>query len=262
LILAGAIGGVIAVAASLVTARSILRPLRGLEETAYRVAGGDLDARAGTTGPTEFAHLGQVMNEMVSRLQTREEELLLSNDELRERNRQLIEARTVAATDPVTGIPNHRRFQESIRAEIASAERAGSPLSLLMLDIDRFKAINDAFGHLEGDRILRELGLILAKIDGDDHAFRYGGDEFAVLLPGCTLSEARSIADTVRTNARSIDLGDGRQVTISLGVSSFPETATSPDELIYGADAAMYRAKAGGKDRVEAAAEAATARPN
>ncbi|MEX0800394.1 MAG: PAS domain S-box protein [Dehalococcoidia bacterium] len=184
------------------------------------------------------------------KVRQRTAELEVSNRELRERNRELTDVRVLAATDALTGLPNHRAFHETIRKITEETEGAGAPLSLLMLDIDGFKRINDSQGHLVGDQVLREIAASLTRHVTRDRAYRYGGDEFAVILPRTGRLEALRVADRIR---RSVDRQvrvDGRGVTISLGAAAYPESAGSAEELIYGADAAMYWAKSAGKNRV------------
>jgi diguanylate cyclase (GGDEF)-like protein len=251
LVLSGAIGAGIGLATSALIARSIIKPLTSLETTARSVAEGDMDARAPATGPRELQNLGNTLNSMVEKLEERERDLLHSNEELQQRNTQLVDARTQAATDALTGLRNHRKFHERVREEVAHSEAAGGNTGLVMLDLDGFKMVNDRQGHLAGDDILRRVSVILAEIAGIQHTYRYGGDEFAVLLPGATRTKTAEIAERLRDAVESRIGGDGG-VTISLGVAVFPDTAGSAEEMIYRADAAMYHAKAAGKNRVAA----------
>ena len=167
---------------------------------------------------------------------------------MRERNRQLLETRVQAATDCLTSLPNHRSFHERIREAVSAAETSGASVSAIMLDIDHFKTVNDELGHLEGDKILRACGEILAAAAGAENVYRYGGDEFALILDKTDIERATAIAEELRTaiESRSNDL---RGITISLGVAEFPATSQSAEELIYRADAAMYTAKSAGKNR-------------
>jgi diguanylate cyclase (GGDEF)-like protein len=173
---------------------------------------------------------------------------VLFNSELRERNRQLLEARTQAATDSLTSLPNHRSFHERIREAVAAAEPKGTPVSAIMLDIDHFKNVNDALGHLAGDEILRACGEVLTSVAGVQNVYRYGGDEFALVLDNTDFEQATAVAEELRKaiETRSPYL---RGITISLGVAEYPSASSSAEELIYRADAAMYSAKAAGKNR-------------
>ncbi len=248
LIISALSGVIVALAAAYVVTTSITRPLTALETTARRIGEGDLDARAEPHGPRELQHLGATLNDMASRLQQRESDLVLTNAELRERNRQLLEARVQAATDGLTALPNHRCFHERIREAVAAAEGNGTHVSAIMLDIDHFKNVNDALGHLVGDQILRACGDILSSTTGADNVYRYGGDEFALILEDTNLDQATETAEELRNAVvdRSPYL---RGITISLGVAEYPAVASSAEELIYRADAAMYMAKSAGKNR-------------
>jgi diguanylate cyclase (GGDEF)-like protein len=252
LVLSGAIGGAIGIAASILIARSILKPLSSLEATARAVGDGNMDARAPVTGPRELAHLGQTLNFMVEKLEQRERELVRSNDELQQRHRQLVDARAQAATDGLTGLRNHRKFHERVREEVSHAEAEGGNTGLVMLDLDGFKKINDSKGHLAGDEILRRVSVVLAEVAGIQHTYRYGGDEFAVLLPGSDREQTAATAEQLRGAVESRIGGDGLPLTVSLGVAAYPQTAGTAEELIYRADAAMYHAKGAGKNRVAA----------
>ena len=250
LVLSGAAGGALGLVVSIAIARSVLRPLSSLESTARAVSGGDLAARADTSGPRELSNLGQTLNSMLATVQQRTDELRSANEELRERNRQLQDARAMAATDGITGLLNHRAFQERVRHEVSQAEASGEDTGLIMLDIDNFKEVNDSRGHLVGDDVLRGLAQILSQVASPEDTYRYGGDEFAVLLPRTNGTKAAEVAERLRHAVAERTISNGNEITISAGVAVFPETANSPEELIYRADAAMYWAKSEGKDQV------------
>lgn len=243
-------GAILRLVASILIARSIIRPLAALEQTASAVSEGDFGARAPATGPSELAHLGSVLNDMIEAVQTRNRELSGAYEELKERNRQLTDARTQAATDALTGLGNHRSFHGRIRDEIAAAESSESSVSLIMFDIDSFKAINDSLGHLAGDEMLRQLAKTLRDVVPPEDAYRYGGDEFAVVLVGVDQKQATQDAERLRDTVEKTTAISGQKLTVSLGVGSFPELAESSEELIYRADMAMYWAKSTGKNRV------------
>jgi diguanylate cyclase (GGDEF)-like protein len=248
LVTSGIAGVVVALASAYVVTQSIVRPLTALRATAVRIGEGDLDARTQPFGPSELVHLGKTLNSMAGHLQQREQDLVFANAELRERNRQLLEARHQAATDGLTSLPNHRSFHERIREAVAAAETSGATVSAIVLDIDHFKTVNDELGHLAGDEILKSCGEVLASAAGAENVYRYGGDEFALILDKTDIGRATAVAEELRTaiETRSPDL---RGITISLGVAEFPATAQSAEELIYRADAAMYTAKSGGQNR-------------
>ncbi len=250
LVSSGAAGITLGLAASFWIARSIIKPLGLLENTARRASGGDLAARAPIDGPREFAHLGSVLNDMMGAIEERAEDLSNANRELSQRNSDLIDARNQAATDPLTGLGNHRSFQNCLREEVANAQNAGSSVGLIIIDVDGFKDVNDSLGHLAGDKLLRDLAGRLTEVTRNDNTFRYGGDELAVLLPGAVCVDATAVADRLKLAVARVIAPDERSVTASLGIACFPEAAATPEELVHRADMAMYWAKASGKNRV------------
>lgn len=157
----------------------------------------------------------------------------------------------LALTDPVTGLTNRRGGEEALAREVARARRSGSPLSLVLFDIDHFKSINDQAGHAVGDRVLRGISDILsASQRGSDLAMRWGGEEFLVLLPDVGLSGARTFAERVREHVQNLVVADAGRITISAGVAELrlDEDASA---ALGRADANLYRAKAAGRNRVE-----------
>ena len=160
---------------------------------------------------------------------------------------QALRAMRLALTDPLTGLGNHRSFQERLKRELLNAESDDEPFTLCMLDIDDFKRINDLYGHPVGDRVLAQVG---GRLRQNGEAFRLGGDEFALLLPGLTAEEAQSAAASVLARIASLELADVGSVTTSAGVAGFPLQAFDRDELIRLADSALYWAKEHGKNRV------------
>lgn len=164
-----------------------------------------------------------------------------------------------AVTDDLTGLHNRRAFDERLAEEVARAARYGTPLSLAMLDLDGFKQINDRYGHSVGDALLRALGVLLStELRATDIPVRYGGDEFAIILPQTGKTDAWAVAEKVRSaiGSLSIDAADGAAIgtTASVGVASFGETLPDARSLLEAADGALYRAKRAGRDRVELAA--------
>ena len=161
-----------------------------------------------------------------------------------------------ATVDPVTGLPNHRSLMERLTAAVADARAHGTPLALLFFDLDRFKLVNDAFGHRFGDDVLAGLGSFLREhLPAQAELARYGGEEFAALLPATTLTAATLIAEQARTAlaTRTLPTPSGHDValTVSIGVAGLPETnVTSAEALIDAADLAMYAAKRLGRNQV------------
>ena len=160
---------------------------------------------------------------------------------------QALRAMRLALTDPLSGLGNHRSFQERLKHELLRAESGDEPFTLCMIDVDDFKRINDLYGHPVGDRVLASVGRRLRQ---NGEAFRLGGDEFALLLPGVTADQALSTASSVLARIGSLELAEVGSVTASAGVAGFPHQAIDRDELIRLADSALYWAKEHGKNRV------------
>jgi diguanylate cyclase (GGDEF)-like protein len=161
-----------------------------------------------------------------------------------------------AVTDELTGLFNHRRFQEVMSVEVERTRRFGQELGLIMLDIDNFKRVNDTYGHLQGDMVLREVARVLRESSREiDEPARYGGEEMAVALPQTGLQGAYEFAERVRQRIEALHLplleGEGTlKVTASFGAASLPHSAKiDKDALVAAADAALYRAKRSGKNR-------------
>lgn len=162
----------------------------------------------------------------------------------------LAEVERLAKLDGLTGVANRRSFEAALHREVARAERNGQPLSLIVLDVDHFKLVNDRFGHQAGDDVLRHVGRALSGHAREiDLAARYGGEEFCVLLPACPPADALLVANRLR-NAIA-DYADGPSVTASAGIATFPLNAADEQSLVAAADEALYRAKTNGRDRVE-----------
>jgi diguanylate cyclase (GGDEF)-like protein len=163
-----------------------------------------------------------------------------------------------AVTDELTGLSNNRGFRQLISKEAARAERFGHEMSLIMLDIDDFKQINDTYGHLQGDKVLRMVGRVLQlESRGVDEPARYGGEEFAVALPETGIDGALDLAERVRARIESEQVpraGGGEvNVTASVGAAAIYGVANGAEALIAAADAALYEAKRAGKNRVASA---------
>ena len=172
------------------------------------------------------------------------------------------DARNLADHDPLTGFYNHRFIHERLGEEVVRAQRARRPLSMLMLDLDDFKLVNDTFGHLFGDRVLTWTAeLIRSTLRASDVPARYGGDEFAIILPETDHDEARRAAERILEAFRSrAFVGEQRgpvPISASIGVATYPQHGRTPTELIAAADGALYTVKRDGGHDAAVAAEAA-----
>jgi diguanylate cyclase (GGDEF)-like protein len=166
-----------------------------------------------------------------------------------------------ATTDPLTGLFNRRKFNRELAMEMLRAQRYGTPLSLVMYDIDQFKSINDTYGHQAGDAVLIELShFVGAHIRQNDALARWGGEEFMILSPGCDGAMARQLAEKLCDAIRTLTIDGVVHVTCSFGVAQF-EPDDMLDEFVTRADQAMYRAKIAGRNRVELALPNANGRP-
>lgn len=173
-------------------------------------------------------------------------------DSLRETNRQL---ERLSTTDPLTGLANRRSFMTRLNSEVGHSQRTGVALSLIMVDLDHFKAVNDHYGHQGGDEVLRAVAAILAgQMRPYDLAARFGGEEFAVILPETGVAAALQVAERLRAQVASHSFAAplaALQVTASLGVATLPSPAFDTAEaLIRSADDALYHAKHQGRNRV------------
>lgn len=165
----------------------------------------------------------------------------------------------LATQDGLTGVGNRRAFDEALKREWRRAQRLQMPLGMVLVDVDCFKQFNDIYGHLQGDACLRSVAAVMADnaIRTGDLAARYGGEEFALLLPFTEIAGALALAERVRSGVRALWLPhsagvEGQCVTISAGAASMlPGGSDEPEQLIGLADAALYRAKKGGRNRVE-----------
>ncbi|MFC0270658.1 GGDEF domain-containing protein [Metabacillus herbersteinensis] len=163
--------------------------------------------------------------------------------------------KTQSMKDHLTGLYNHRKFAELIAEEKANAlEQSDQPLSLLVIDIDHFKKVNDTYGHLFGDQVLHNLSkLLVSSIRKEDKVSRYGGEEFTVILPNTTIGEASSVAESIRrfieTEIFFIEQKE-LSITVSIGVASYPETVTDVHTLFEKADENLYKSKTSGRNKV------------
>jgi diguanylate cyclase (GGDEF)-like protein len=152
--------------------------------------------------------------------------------------------------DPLTGLLNRRGFQERMEIELERAKRDGTPLALVMADLDRFKEVNDQLGHMGGDMALERMGGVIARTSRRvDAVARLGGEEFAFVLPNTTAPGGRVMAERVRKATERSFAGTPVSLTLSLGVAEYPAVGPTGEELLEAADAALYRAKALGRNR-------------
>ncbi|MGX6447756.1 GGDEF domain-containing protein [Patulibacter sp. S7RM1-6] len=184
----------------------------------------------------------------------RELELRRSSRRLADDTRARVRAlRELAATDPLTGLANRRTFDAGLGGVLDAARRTGGLVSIVMVDLDHFKAFNDAFGHAAGDRALEGTARALeGDARHDDIVARLGGEEFALVLSGADERDAISRAERVRARLADVRVpGAVRRVTASFGIATF-DGVESDEELVRRADASLYRAKGAGRDRIDA----------
>ena len=187
--------------------------------------------------PFENEHLIHIVNQALEKYHT-----LLEKERLQE------EVKRLSITDELTGLYNHRHFFKTLEAELVRMKRQGTSLSLLMFDIDNFKQYNDLYGHLEGDQVLKKIGTIVKHCirSNVDSGYRYGGDEFAILLIGATREQALNIAERIRS---TIEEAGFEKITVSIGLAEFHDEYGLED-FVKTADHAMYMAKNSGGNRI------------
>jgi len=171
--------------------------------------------------------------------------LALSNIALREK------LRTQSLRDPLTGLYNRRYMEDALERYINLAQRTGTPISVLMIDLDNFKRLNDDHGHAKGDAVLRDVaGQLVGTLRPSDVIARYGGEELLVIMPKCSLGDAAAKAELLRQRIEALSAAHGAQVSASFGIATVPETATGAGDVVTMADSALYAAKQSGKNRV------------
>lgn len=197
----------------------------------------------------------KTLNEELNKRSQQLEIALASLDmKLFETERAKEEAEKLAITDPLTGLFNRRFLEEKLANELIKVKAYNNYLSIIMADIDHFKRINDTYGHKVGDEVLKTLAVILkASVRGEDIVARYGGEEFIILLHNTSKYDAFRVAERIRLEVKDtsfIDIGIPEKITVSFGISCFPEDGEDPIELIKKADQALYQAKSQGRNRV------------
>ncbi len=187
--------------------------------------------------PFENEHLIHIVNQCLEKYHT-----------LREKEKLEEEVRRLSITDDLTGLFNHRHFFKTLETELVRRKRQNTSLSLLMFDVDNFKRYNDLFGHLEGDKVLKRIGEVVRHFirANVDSGYRYGGDEFAVLLIGATIEQGLAIAERIRA---SIEQAGFQKITVSVGLSEYREQFDL-EGFVKSADDALYVAKHSGGNRV------------
>jgi diguanylate cyclase (GGDEF)-like protein len=217
------------IAGSVLIARSVSRPVNRLAAIARNIRDGDYSQKAAVEGQDEIGELAASFNHMLDGISTREEEIL-----------------RLAYEDTLTTLPNRAMFLDRLQQAVLTARRTNDPVSVMMLDLDRFKVINDSLGHGAGDLVLREVASRLRELLRDsDTVARLGGDEFAVLLPTGTPEGVSIVAQRILRTLEAPIMLEGQPVDIgaSIGVACFPEHDDEGDSLLRHADVAMYVAK-------------------
>ncbi|MBN1372967.1 MAG: diguanylate cyclase [Anaerolineaceae bacterium] len=190
------------------------------------------------------ALLVEEMHQANRSLQNRLTEIQKLQDELREQ----------AIRDPLTGLFNRRYLEETLNREIANANREFAPVSIIVMDLDNFKLVNDTYGHQAGDLMLQALGQLLkASTRVGDIACRYGGEEFIIVMPGASAAIAAQRAENIRATFDALTVKDGNRVmhaTLSLGVATYPINGATGEDVLIRADRALYQAKRNGRNRV------------
>jgi diguanylate cyclase (GGDEF)-like protein len=231
-----------------------VRPILALSEGARRISEGETAVEVPDSGfGDEIQVLARSFNQMSARLHESRLELESRNEELQRANEALEQ---LSITDSLTRLHNHRFFQDQFAREAKRVERNGSPLCLVLIDIDDFKSLNDRLGHAAGDTVLERVAAIMTEVLREtDTLCRYGGEEFALLTPQTDLSGALALAEKLRSAVAESEYGvvgpsGPARITVSIGVAEF---AQSTGHTFNEADAALYDAKAAGKDCVVAA---------
>ncbi len=235
--------------------RSIALPLQRLVGAADRIADGDLDVRLIVKQNDELGHLTRVFNQMADKLRSSHAEVAAASQTLQQQN-QLLE--TLSITDSLTGLYNRNKLDAILNEQIARYRRSRRPFTVLMLDIDHFKTINDSSGHIAGDELLAAVARILVQsIRSVDYAARYGGDEFVIVLIDTPADAALETAERIRSQVEGAHYSAGDQsitVTVSVGIAQWQPDDKVPTAVFERADQALYEAKRAGRNRVHCAA--------
>ena len=235
---------------------TLVRPLDRLTGGASKVAAGDLEVDLPVLSGSEVGYLTEVFNDMVARLRQGREQLAVINETLRKKNKELHE---LSITDSLTGLYNRKHLMETLENEVARSKRHKHDFSVLVIDIDHFKEYNDTYGHLAGDEVLSRLATVFKEsVRSCDYVARYGGEEFILVLPEIGPEDGVKAAERIRKKvAKENFAGDGEtiQVTVSVGVASYPKDGDDSQSIIRHADTALYKSKESGRNRVVLAGE-------
>jgi len=245
-ILVGALSLCFAVLLAFLISRYITRSIAKLIYGVRQVANRNYTFKVDIQSKTEIGELADTFNQMVDQLNLHRKHI----------ENQQMKLELLARTDALTGLNNHRHFMEELTSEVQRAVHSGSPLSVMILDLDEFKRINDTYGHLIGDRVLVTIAEIIKKhARSTDIIARYGGDEFCVALTNTTAPGARALAKKVREEiAEKVFSADGGvrfHITCSIGLTQFHKDMESSLEVLKLADQALYKAKKAGRNQVK-----------
>jgi diguanylate cyclase (GGDEF)-like protein len=232
--------------------RSIVTPLNSLIAAADGIAHDDLSVHLRGAPAGEIGRLTHVFNIMIDRLRKSHAEVEEAKQTLQQQN-QLLEK--LAVTDSLTGVSNRRRLDEILADQFARFRRNHRPFAVLMLDLDKFKSINDSYGHVTGDRVLATVAAILKQaVRNIDFVARYGGEEFVIVLVETALDDAMDIAERIRAEVEVPHFGIADKAiafTVSLGVTHSRGGDDNPEAALARADHALYKAKRAGRNQVQ-----------
>ena len=224
------LGAAVSILVSVLIARSIARPVHKLVDTARRIAAGDYSTAPPVSGPDELGDLAAAFRSMQDGIASRESRIM-----------------DLAYSDTLTGLPNRALYADRLDQALAAAARAAEPVSVLLMDLDHFKYVNDTLGHSIGDLLLRQVAERLQNVlkRRTDTVARLGGDEFAVLLPGASIENAQRVAENLLSALEAPMTLDGHMVDVraSVGIAAYPEHGNERSTLMRHADVAMYAAK-------------------
>lgn len=256
------VGGVGSAVASIISTR-VSQPIRTLAQEADRI-GRDAGSvmLPHVSGSMEITQLSNALRSLLRRLDLTKQEKTEAEEksaaEAQRLNQDIDTLRELADTDPLTGLPNRRGIAAMGEDVLATFSRTGAPFSVLIVDIDRFKGINDTFGHPAGDDVIRHVSKVVkSEIRPSDRAARFGGEEFVALLRDCPLESAEEVAERIRQaveKSRIVHGGFAIRCTASIGVAVIEATDRDIQDVIARADGALYVAKASGRNRVEISA--------